>query len=296
MQQESGGMAPERWQNAFMNDYERIARVIRYIDAHRAEQPSLTVLASVAGLSAFHFHRLFSHWAGVTPKDFLQCISLAHARVLLRQGESVLEAAYATGLSGPGRLHDLAVSLYAATPGEIKSGGEGWIMKAGFAETPFGRCLIASSPRGICHISFADDGLGGAEDLDCLRVEWPRASLCRDDVAAREVAAMMFVPQVSPPGAPRLRILVRGSTFQVRVWRALLQIPMGALISYGRLATQVGAPSAARAVGSAVAKNNIAFLIPCHRVIRETGVVGEYRWGHERKRVMLAWEGAKRGV
>ena len=186
-QQESGGMAPERWQNAFMNDYERIARVIRYIDVHRAEQPSLTVLASVAGLSVFHFHRLFSHWAGVTPKDFLQCISLAHARVLLRQGESVLEAAYATGLSGPGRLHDLAVSLYAATPGEIKSGGEGWIMKAGFAETPFGRCLIASSPRGICHISFADDGLGGAEDLDCLRVEWPRGG--GNDVRATGVAA-----------------------------------------------------------------------------------------------------------
>ncbi|MSQ52579.1 MAG: methylated-DNA--[protein]-cysteine S-methyltransferase [Betaproteobacteria bacterium] len=277
-----------------MNDYERVARVIRYLDSHRAEQPSLTVLAAVAGLSAFHFHRLFSLWAGVTPKDFLQCLSLAHARVLLRQGETVLEAAYSAGLSGPGRLHDLAVSLDAATPGEIKSGGEGWIMKAGFSETPFGRCLIASSPRGICHISFAENGLGGEDDLDCLRNEWPRASLRRDDVAAREVAAMMFVPRVSPPSAPRLRVLVRGSSFQVRVWRALLNIPTGALVSYGGLATALGAPAAARAVGGAVAKNKIAYLIPCHRVIRETGVVGEYRWGHERKRAMLAWESAGR--
>jgi AraC family transcriptional regulator of adaptative response/methylated-DNA-[protein]-cysteine methyltransferase len=291
-----------------MNDYERIATLIRYIDLHRAEQPSLEVLAAEAGLSSFHFHRLFSAWAGVTPKDFLQCLSLAHARALLRDGETVLDAAYAAGLSGPGRLHDLSVSLDAATPGEIKSGGEGWTLSAGFAQTPFGECLIAMAPRGVCHLSFLEEGMGHDEALQALREEWPRADLHRDDAAARDMAAMMFVApaagvreipvrstqgRVNQPGAPTLRVLVRGSAFQVRVWRALLAIPSGALVSYGGLARALGSPSAARAVGSAVAKNAIAYLIPCHRVIRETGVVGEYRWGHERKRAMLAWEGSR---
>lgn len=284
-----------------MNDYERIARLIRYIDLHRARQPSLAVLAGEAGLSVFHFHRLFSAWAGVTPKDFLQCLSLSHARALLLEGESVLDAAYAAGLSGPGRLHDLSVSLDSATPGEIKSGGEGWTLKAGFALTPFGECLIAMAPRGICHMSFLDDVNGRDAALQALKDEWPRATLHRDDVAAREMAARMFVSPASQqastrPRAPQLRVLVRGSAFQVRVWRALLVIPSGALVSYGGLARALGSPSAARAVGSAVAKNQIACLIPCHRVIRETGVVGEYRWGRERKRVMLAWEGTRRSA
>ena len=285
-----------------MNDYERIARVIRYIDVHKAEQPSLEVLAREAGLSAFHFHRLFSAWVGVTPKDFLQCLSIAHAQALLREGRTVLDAALEAGLSGPGRLHDLAVSLEAATPGEIKSGGEGWTLVAGFAETPFGECLIAQSPRGICHVSFIEQAIHRGDALNALRADWPRAGLHRDDVAAADIAEQMFVSPNERPAAvraPRLRVWVRGSTFQVQVWRALLAIPSGALLSYGGLAVALGKPSAARAVGSAVAKNNIAFLIPCHRVIRETGVVGEYRWGHDRKRAMLAWEGSRaalRGV
>ena len=279
-----------------MNDYERIARVIRYIDAHRAGQPSLQVLAAESGLSPFHFHRLFSAWAGVTPKDFLQCLTLAHARAALRDGESVLEAAYAAGLSGPGRLHDLAVSLEAATPGEIKSGGDGWILRAGFADTPFGICLFATSPRGICHVSFSQEGQEADVALQGLRDEWPRARLRRDDEAAGDLAAKMFLQRSGSARAPTLRTLVRGSTFQVRVWRALLRIPTGALVSYGALAASLGTPAAARAVGSAVARNGIAFLIPCHRVIRETGVVGGYRWGHERKRALLAWEGARRAL
>ena len=277
-----------------MNDYERIAQVIRYIEGHQAEQPSLSVLAGVAGLSESRFHRLFSAWAGITPKDFLQCLSLAQARAMLRQGRTVLEAAFDAGLSGPGRLHDLAVTLEAATPGEIKSGGEGWTMAAGFADTPFGECLIGRSPRGICHLSFVGEGREDA--LRNLRVQWPRAVIERDDGTAHGLAAQMFVRGTAPAaraGAPVLRLMVRGSTFQVRVWRALLSIPAGTLASYGGLASALGSPSAARAVGSAVAKNDIAFLIPCHRVIRETGVVGEYRWGHERKRAMLAWEGSR---
>ena len=279
-----------------MNEYERIARVIRFIDTHRSEQPSLEVLADHAGLSPFHFHRLFSAWAGVTPKDFLQCLTLAHARSLLRQGESVLEAAYAAGLSGPGRLHDLALSLEAATPGEIKSGGEGWTLNAGFADSPFGECLIAVAPRGICHVSFVQQGRGVEGALADLQCAWPRAILRRDDAAARDIAREMFLPHGERACAPSLRVLVRGSTFQVRVWRALLAIPAGALVSYGGLAKSLNSPSGARAVGSAVAQNSVAYLIPCHRVIRETGVVGEYRWGHERKRAILAWEGARRVV
>ncbi len=276
-----------------MNDYERIARVIRYLDSHRTGQPSLAELAARAGLSPFHFHRLFSAWAGVTPKDFLQCLTLAHARALLREGESVLGASHAAGLSGPGRLHDLAVGLEAATPGEIKSGGEGWLLCAGFADTPFGACLIAESPRGICHVSFAGEGQAPEDALAVLQQDWPRARLRRDDKAARDRAAAIFRPAGAQPLAPSLRVLVRGSTFQVRVWRALLQIPAGALVSYGGLACLLDKPSAARAVGSAVARNSIAFLIPCHRVIRETGVAGQYRWGSERKRAMIAWEGAR---
>ena len=299
MPQESGGARRGGWQNVPMSDYERIARVIRFIDAHSVEQPSLAVLAAEAGLSEFHFHRLFSAWAGVTPKDFLQCLSLTHARALLQSGHTVLDAALEAGLSGPGRLHDLTVSLEAATPGEIKSGGEGWTLIAGFADTPFGECLIARSPRGICHVSFLEPGFRREDALNALRADWPRAGLQFDDVAAGEVAVRMFVPpreRLSAARAPRLRVLVRGSTFQVQIWRALLEIPSGALLSYGGLAAAVGKPSAARAVGSAVAKNNIAFLIPCHRVIRETGIVGEYRWGRDRKRALLAWEGSRAAI
>ncbi len=276
-----------------MNDYQRIAAVIRYIDEHRTGQPSLDELAAQAGLSPFHFHRLFSAWAGVTPKDFLQCLTLAHARQLLREGESVLDAAFAAGLSGPGRLHDLTVSLDAATPGEIKSGGQGWTLRAGFADSPFGDCLVAESPRGICHVSFLQDGSTRESALLALQAEWPHAVLHRDDAVAVNAVSTMFVPPHERRRGRSLRILVRGSLFQVRVWRALLAIPEGSLASYGGLAAGIGAPAAARAVGSAVAKNNIAWLIPCHRVIRETGVVGEYRWGSDRKRAMLAWEGAR---
>ena len=279
-----------------MNDYQRIARVIRYIDAHRSEQPSLEVLAAQAGLSPFHFHRLFSAWAGITPKDFLQCLTLAHARALLRRGESVLGAAIDAGLSGPGRLHDLAVGLEAATPGEIKSGGAGWVIEAGFAPSPFGDCLIAVSPRGICHLSFAQEGQSREDALRALHLEWPAAQWRRDDAVATRLIPLLFASGKVVAHAQPLRLLVRGSTFQVRVWRALLQIPEGELVSYGGLASALGAPSAARAVGSAVARNSIACLIPCHRVIRETGVVGEYRWGHERKRALLAWEGARRAA
>lgn len=281
------GAAASAWQNTRMNDYERIAGVIRYLDGHAAGQPDLATLAARAGLSPFHFHRLFSVWAGITPKDFLQCLTLAHAKAGLRRGEAVLQAAVAAGLSGPGRLHDLCVSLEAASPGELKSGGAGWVIAAGFAASPFGTYLAAAGPRGICHLSFVETGAEPAA-LDALRAEWPGARLRRDDAMAERLAARIFT-RTTARDAP-LRACVRGTPFQVRVWRALLCIPAGALVSYGRLAAALDAPAAARAVGTAVGRNPLAYLIPCHRVIRETGVLGGYRWDPVRKQALLAWE------
>ncbi len=276
-----------------MKDYDRIARVIRYLDAHQAEQPDLARLADHAGLSPFHFHRLFTTWAAITPKDFLQQLTLARARAVLREGEGVLEAAIDAGLSGPGRLHDLCVTLEAASPGEIKSGGAGWTITAGFADSPFGGYLAGEGPRGVCHLSFIESGTGEAA-LDGLHADWPNARLRRDDDAAARLAARIFAAPAGVSAArPALRALVRGTAFQLRVWRALLRIPSGALITYGRLAAALGMPGAARAVGTAVGRNPLAYLIPCHRVIRETGAAGGYRWGAERKRAMLARESAE---
>jgi AraC family transcriptional regulator of adaptative response/methylated-DNA-[protein]-cysteine methyltransferase len=272
-----------------MNDYERIAGVIRYLDEHQTEQPDLLALAGRIGLSPFHFHRLFSSWAGLTPKDFLQCLTLAHVKKSLRNGESVLNTALDAGLSGPGRLHDLCVNLEAASPGEMKSGGAQWTLVAGFAASPFGTCLMASGPRGICHLSFVDAGTEDAAWAE-LQGEWPNARLRRDDSSAAQRSRQMFARQTGRDRRPRLRAFVRGTAFQARVWRALLQVPPGQLITYGRLAAAAGCPAAARAVGTAVGQNPLAYLIPCHRVIRETGVVGNYRWGRIRKRAMLAWE------
>lgn len=271
-----------------MNDYERIARVIRYVDAHQAEQPRLSVLAREVGLSVFHFHRLFSTWAGVTPKSFLQWLTFSRAEGLLRDGESVLGTALATGLSGPSRLHDLCVRLEAASPGEIKSGGAGWTITAGFSPTLFGEGLVAQSPRGICHLSFLDRGRKAA--WDNLKRLWPNARWQRDDAAAQRLLAGIFASTVQADGCMPLTALVKGTEFQLRVWRALLRIPFGHLTTYGQLAAAIGAPSAARAVGSAVGSNKLSCLIPCHRVIRQTGAAGEYRWGAVRKKAMLAWE------
>lgn len=278
-----------------MNDYERIARVIRYIDEHHADQPDLADLAKLAGLSPHHFHRLFTRWAAITPKDFLQCLTASHARKLLRQGKSVLNTSLDSGLSGPGRLHDLCVTLESATPGEIKSGGDGWTITAGFADSPFGKCLLAESPRGICHLSFVEPGMEIAE-WHSLHENWPRATLKQNDRAASRRAKQIFIRHNDSASRRTLKAYVCGTDFQVKVWRALLQVRPGGLVSYRQLAVALNKPSAARAVGSAVGHNSLAFLVPCHRVIRETGVLGEYRWGHLRKRAILAWESASKNA
>ncbi len=273
-----------------MNDYQRIARMIRYLDQRHAEQPDLAELAAYAGLSPYHFHRLFSRWAGVTPKDFLQCLTLTHAQQMLCGGESVLQTALATGLSGPARLHDLCVSLEAASPGELKAGGTGWIIQAGCGESPFGTCLVGESPRGICHLAFVPEPNRNMTGKS-IEMSWPRAEIRWDDSRAQGLIDTLFQNPSDAPIRPSLRAYVRGSNFQLRVWRALLLVPAGQLVSYGQIAQALGNRAAARAVGTAVAQNPLAYLIPCHRVIRETGVLGNYRWGATRKKAMVAWEG-----
>lgn len=272
-----------------MSDYERIAGIIRYLDAHHMEQPALSDLAAHVGLSSYHFHRLFSAWAGVTPKDFLQCLTLTHVRQQLCKGRNVLDVALSAGLSGPGRLHDLCIQFAAASPGELKTRGKGWTIEYGLGESPFGECILAVGPRGICHLAFIErEQVQIAE----LAEAWPEAVLTRNDSMAREYAQRIFRP--SPGEGVPLRAMVNASDFRVRVWQALLKVPPGVLVSYQTLARTIGQPGAMRAVGSAVGANPLAFLIPCHRVIRETGVIGEYRWGSARKRLMIAWESVGR--
>lgn len=277
-----------------MTSYERIALVIQYLDENHTDQPDLASLAEYVGLSPYHFHRLFSRWAAVTPKDFLQCLTLTHAKELLKQGNSVLSSALESGLSGPGRLHDLCLHLEAATPGEVKSGGDGWTITAGFAESPFGRCLVGENPHGLCHLSFAK-AENPSSEWGKIQKEWPGASIRRDDSVAQSWVDRVFVIEKRPAAHAILRAYVKGSSFQLRVWRALIEVPPGTLVSYGSLAEAIGSPGAARAVGTALGGNPLAFLIPCHRVIRETGVMGAYQWGAVRKRAIVAWESSHSG-
>jgi len=273
-----------------VNDFDRIASLIRYLDQNHSEQPALRELAATLGLSESHFHRLFRRWAGVTPKDFLQCLTVEHAKRRLRESASVLGAALDAGLSGPGRLHDLMVTLEAASPGEFKSAGRGLRIDWGVAESPFGSCSLGWSRRGLCHLAFhgADADSGAPPEL---REPWRNAELRRDDREARRQAGLIFRPNAR--SAASLKAFVRATPFQLKVWRALVRIPDGCVASYRWIADSIGQPLATRAVGAACGSNPIAYLIPCHRVIRETGVVQGYRWGETRKRALLAWESAR---
>jgi AraC family transcriptional regulator of adaptative response/methylated-DNA-[protein]-cysteine methyltransferase len=281
-------------------DYIRIASAIRYLADHAGDQPSLADVAGQVGLSEHHFQRLFSRWVGISPKRFLQFQTLEHAKAMLRDSRPVLETAYGAGLSGGGRLHDLFVTLEAVTPGEYKAGGRGLDIRAGFHATPFGECLLATTSRGVCGLSF--DTAGRDTLLADLEDRWPGARVLIDDGATAPVAERIFGrfdgdgwtrdPLASARPAP-LPVLVRGTNFQVRVWEALLRIPAGSVATYESIADQVCTPAATRAVGNAVGRNPVAYLIPCHRVIRKTGVFGNYRWGAERKVAMLMAEEAK---
>lgn len=277
-------------------DYARIERAIAFLDREAHRQPSLEELAAVAGLSAMHFQRLFSRWAGVSPKRFLQHRTLFTARALLQGRRSLLDASYEAGLSGPGRLHDLFVNLVAMTPAEFRDRGRGLDIAYGIHATPFGDCLLGETRLGICSLTFLAEGQTAEEAIHGLAAAWPAARLAEDRERTGETVTRVFAALAAGAGTDRpLSLLVRGTNFQVQVWEALLRIPAGDVVSYGELARQVGAESATRAVGTAVGRNPVAWLIPCHRVIRKTGAFGGYRWGEERKRVMLAWESVRAG-
>jgi AraC family transcriptional regulator of adaptative response/methylated-DNA-[protein]-cysteine methyltransferase len=270
-------------------DYLLVERAIAYLDAHAVQQPDLAAVASAVGLSEFHFQRLFSRWAGISPKRFLQFVTREHARRLLEESESMLDATYRVGLSSPGRLHDLFVTTEAVTPGEYKSRGEGLTIRYGVFPTPFGKCLLGVTDRGICHLGFVQTSEGDA--LDELGSYWRRADLIEDHGATAPLIERIF-RLGQEPSLP-IRLLLRGTNFQLKVWEALLRIPAGRASTYEGIAAQIGSPRAVRAVGTAVARNPIPVLIPCHRVIRKLGAFGQYRYGQTRKRALLAWEQAQ---
>jgi AraC family transcriptional regulator of adaptative response/methylated-DNA-[protein]-cysteine methyltransferase len=273
-------------------DYQRIEMAISYLEANAAGQPSLDDVAGHVGLSAFHFQRLFKRWAGVSPKRFLQYLTVESAKQLLRDSTSVLDTSYEVGLSGPGRLHDLFVSVDAVTPGEFKLEGRELELRYAYHETPFGDCLVAETPRGICHLGFVSEENRPLALAD-LQEHWRQARLIADPQAGQIV-----MQQVFPPGKKtrpdQVRILLKGTNFQLKVWEALLKIPEGTAVSYGDLAARIGRPGAYRAVGTAAGHNPVAYLIPCHRVLRSSGEVGGYRWGTARKKAMLGYEALQR--
>ena len=272
-------------------DYDRIEAAIRYLARHRKRQPELAELAAHIGLSQSHLHRLFSRWAGVTPKRFLEFLTVQHAKKLLDNAESVLAAAFGSGLTGPGRLHDHFVTVEAVTPGEYRSRGAGLTIRFGTGESPFGPVFVAWTERGVCRVGFVTDGDVSAEK-EALRRTWGRASLEGDEWTATALARSIFAAPFEAESRP-LTVHVRGTNFQLAVWRALLRVPPGQVVTYGRLAEEVCSAQAARATGNAVGKNPIAFLIPCHRVIRAGGITGNYAGGVTRKRCMLAWEASR---
>ena len=271
-------------------DYRRIERAINFIEENLARRPNLAEVARVAGVSEFHFQRLFSRMVGISPKRYEQFLTKEAAKRLLAGSESLLDAAYDIGLSGPGRLHDLFVSCDAVTPGEYKSRGAGLTIGYGFHPSPFGEALLAVTARGICALFFASTG-SRPTVLSRLREEWANARIVGDQEGTRRVARRIFA--AAPRAQAPLTLYLRGTNFQVKVWEALLSIPPGSVTTYGEIARRIGDPGATRAVGTAVGRNPVAFLIPCHRVIRGTGDLGGYHWGVGRKRLILAWEAEK---
>lgn len=271
-----------------MNDYEKIEKAIGYIANNFQQQPDLDDVARQVHTSPFHFQRMFKSWAGVSPKKFLQYISVEHAKSLLKQNLSLSDVTYKTGLSGSGRLHDLFISIEGMTPGEFKNGGEQLQINYSFAESPFGNILVASTAKGICHLAFADNEKKALKEL---RGVFPNAVFKQVVDTIQQNALFIFTQDWKD--LSHIKLHLKGTPFQLKVWEALLKVPMGGLTSYSSLASTVGHANAARAVGSAVGDNPVAFLIPCHRVIQSTGIIGQYHWGSDRKTAMIGWESAK---
>lgn len=271
-----------------MNDYEKIEKAIGFIAKNFRQQPDLDDVARQVHTSPFHFQRMFKNWAGVSPKKFLQYISVEHAKSLLKQNLSLSAVTFETGLSGSGRLHDLFISIEGMTPGEFKNGGEQLQINYSFAESPFGNILVASTARGICHLAFADDEKIALKELRQL---FPNAVFKQVVDTIQQNALFLFTQNWKD--LSHIKLHLKGTAFQLKVWEALLKVPLGGLTTYSSLASSVGSPKAARAVGSAVGDNPVAFLIPCHRVIQSTGMIGQYHWGSDRKTAMIGWESAK---
>jgi AraC family transcriptional regulator of adaptative response/methylated-DNA-[protein]-cysteine methyltransferase len=272
-------------------DYDVVRRAIEFIRGHWREQPDIDAMAEAAGVSTTELHHLFRRWAGLTPKAFLQALTLHHARDLLRESASVLDASYEVGLSGPGRLHDLFVTHEAMSPGEWKAGGAGLTISYGFHPSPFGSALVMATPRGLAGVAFADAGKEKAALAD-MRSRWPKAKYIEDVAATAPLARRIFDAKLWRADRP-LRIVLIGTDFEVRVWETLLKVPLGYATTYSDLAAKAGSPKAARAVGAAVGKNPLAFVVPCHRVIGKAGDLTGYHWGLSRKRAMLGWEAGK---
>jgi len=270
-----------------MTDYERIQKAIEFIQSNFQQQPDLDAVAKEVYLSPFHFQRLFKDWAGVSPKKFLQYISLQHAKKLLHQ-HTVSDTAYETGLSGSSRLHDLFINIEGMTPGEYKNGGEQLQINYSFAETPFGNIIVASTAKGICHLAFADDE---KEALQQLELQFPKAQYRQVVDTIQQNALFIFTQDWKD--LSKIKLHLKGTAFQIKVWEALLKIPMGDVSTYSGIANTINNPKASRAVGTAIGDNPVAFLIPCHRVIRSTGDFGQYHWGSIRKTAMIGWEAAK---
>ncbi|MEM6676928.1 MAG: bifunctional helix-turn-helix domain-containing protein/methylated-DNA--[protein]-cysteine S-methyltransferase [Pseudomonadota bacterium] len=268
-----------------------MAEAIAWIDAHRAEQPSLDDLAAAMGYSPAHFQRAFSAWVGVSPKRYLQYLTLEHARHLLADRFTLLDTAHEVGLSGPSRLHDLFLRWEAMTPGEYSARGKGLEIAWDWIATPFGEALAMATPRGLAGLAFAEE-MGQAATMADMRSRWPDASYTRDPAAIAPHAASI-VEGLSGRSATPLRLQLHGTPFQIKVWEALLAIPSGQVTTYSEIARVIGSPAAVRAVGSAVGRNPISWLIPCHRALRRDGQLGGYHWGLGVKRAMLAWEGAR---
>ena len=270
-------------------NYNRIARAIDYIKENFKIQPGLDQIAEHVHLSPFHFQRLFTDWAGVSPKKFLQYISVSHAKEMLKENHStLLETAYETGLSGTSRLHDLFVNIEGMTPAEYKHGGKNLNINYSFAESPFGNLMVASTSKGVCYMTFEENE---SEALAHLMMKFPNADFTRKLDLVQQNA--LFIFQNDWTKLPEIKLHLKGTDFQLKVWETLVKIPMGQLSTYGTIAEQIKHPNAARAVGTAIGNNPVAFLIPCHRVIRSTGLFGGYMWGNTRKTAIIGWEGAK---
>lgn len=271
-------------------NYDRIAQAIDYIEENFQHQPSLKKIAETLNLSPFHFQRLFTLWAGVSPKKFMQFITVEYAKQLLEKDQTLLDTAYEAGLSGTSRLHDLFINIEAMTPGEFKNGGESLDINYCFAESPFGNLIVASTPKGICHMSFENDELQG---LAKIKTRFPNANY--NQVVDKNQQDALFIFQKDWYKLDQIKLHLSATPFQLKVWQALLKIPMGSLTTYGSIAQKIHNPKASRVVGTAIANNPVAFLIPCHRVIQRNGNIGSYLWGKTRKSAMIGWEASKLG-